>query len=1162
MQRSQRRLVVIAIGSLLFLTATSSSYAQLGLGQLVGTVRDPSGGVIPGADVVAVEVDTGVESRVITTSSGQYAFLNLSVGTYTVRASLAGFQTVEQADLRVFVGQALTRDFELPVGDVTQVVTVTAELVTEDTTSTTTGQTRLSEELVDLPLQVAGGRRNTLLFLKTLAGTGRGHDAFAANWPVVQGVGYSEGERSVVGYKVDGSSAHFGLNQALAGSREPGFEFQEAAVPHPQFVEEFRVVTNQDAEHGGDLGATVELVTKSGTNEFHGTLFEYARNDALDARNWFASDVSGNKQHEFGFIFGGPIVKNKHFFLFSYDGFRRTASPAGIIKTVPTALMRNGDFSEWLGPEIGTDALGRPVLQGQIFDPDTTRTVGGRLVRDPFPGNIIPGGRISSISSFFQQFYPSPTGPGLERNWNGGLMSGSVPRDGWIAKTDHELGAHRVSVYLEHEWSSTSAIDPTRGFGWLPPEVAQGGAKDGNRWVLRVNDAWTLRPNLLLSLRAGPQRGLGNNLANEESRNIGQQAGLTDTLNAGTPYVTIGARASEFGNWQPFWKLPVTTIPASVNLALVKGDHQFKFGADFFHQTSVWNIENWTTGRFDFSDTSTGQIDVDLTGGGGAFSGNAYGSFLLGEAQTGRLVSPVSLGYGIITWGIYAQDKIQLTPKLSISLGLRWDIFINARENHRRMASFDPNMTNSAVGLPGALTFWGEGAGRNGRTRLIDTVYSNLGPRLGFAYAWDPVTVVRAHYGLQFFPINSIHGNGTTTPFDGWGADLNPQSLDGITPAFDWDDGFPGTEFIATLPNLDPTQRNNTSLPYLNPNEEKVGSAHNIGFSIERQLPFKMLAKAAYVGKLTHNVWSRGLTDLNQMPLESLALGELLRADVHSQEAQEAGIAIPYAGFTGTVSQALRPFPHLFSIVQMNAMESDQLYHSLQMTLQKRFSHHLSLMASYTISKNMLKDGFFNSVPHTSLKHLAKSVNFMVDRPQIFNISGSYELPFGAENPVLRQFVQGWGVSAIFQYAKGIPVVVTGTRAIPTGGAANVNRLPGVPVRTGTGCGDLDPNDPNSTLYNVNAFSDPAPFEIGDTRVLPDVRTCGYQVEDFSIFKNFYFGERYKLQFGADFFNIFNRHYWDEQFSLSTSLGSPSTFGQAFRASDPRTIQFHLKLDF
>jgi hypothetical protein len=362
---------------------------------------------------------------------------------------------------------------------------------------------------------------------------------------------------------------------------------------------------------------------------------------------------------------------------------------------------------------------------------------------------------------------------------------------------------------------------------------------------------------------------------------------------------------------------------------------------------------------------------------------------------------------------------------------------------------------------------------------------------------------------------------------------------------------------------------------FINPTERKVGSSQNLGFGLERQFPWNVVVRADYVGKLTHNIWTDTLIDFNQIDLKYQSLGNLLLADINSPQAREAGIPLPYAGFRGSVAQALRPYPQYLSIPQYNAMAADVLYHALELTVQKRLSHGLNFLLAYTISKNIHNDeraGRADAVPstlqQTTQRNLAKRVDWFIDRPQVLNVSYFYELPFGrgkpflsAANSFVQQLIGGWQLGAIHNSGSGTPVRLSTNASIPTIGPLWVNRVESVPVRTNVGCASYDPNNPSSRYLNIGAFATPAPFTLGDTRVLPDVRTCGYKNEDISIQKDFYINESIRVKFGAYLFNAFNRHDWENS-SLRTNIDQPDTFGRYTAATPGRTIQLYLKLTF
>ena len=832
----------------------------------------------------------------------------------------------------------------------------------------------------------------------------------------------------------------------------------------------------------------------------------------------------------------------------TYDGYRYRTTPAGATATVPTALMRRGDFSEFLGPQIGTDALGRPILRGQIYDPLTTRSDGrGGFIRDPFPNNVIPESRLSSISRAFQGGYYLPNQPGTQINWVGSLKPFPTDQDRITVKADHNFGPnHRFSF----GYDNIARLHNRGGAGLFEDTIAFYYLNDVNQPRARLNYTWIMRPDLLLDMRAGfTQR--SQRIGNQASADFGQTAGLRGVNDPSTPTVTIQG-VSGFG--PVFRRLDsyYQNIPGSLNLAWTKGSHNFKFGAEYFLSTSRQVTELGTSGNFSFADRGTGLPGQTATGVG-------YASYLLGEVDTSSLSSPTANRFGQSTWGFYAHDQWRVTQKLTLNVGLRYDLFLPARETYNRIGHFDPTVPNPAAGgRLGAITFYGQGTGRNGLQTFQDVYYKAFGPRVGIAYAFNPKTVVRSSYGISYTPLYLAFGFPANI---GWSASVSPATLDnGVTPAFNWNNGFPPV--FPVLPNLSPSIVNGSGVPYIARTNIRPGRTQNLNFGIERELPFRIAVRADYIGNLTHGLPNNGLVQLNQLDPRYFALGDLLLANISSAQAQAAGIVAPYPGFTGSVAQALRPFPQYQGVNQVAAPAGFSLYHSFQFNVQKRFGEGLSFLAAYTIEKQLSSGG----IQHTTLRTLSK--NLGNDRPQLLALSYVYDLPFGpgkrfanSNSAFVKQVVGGWQVSGIHNYMSGYPVGVS-TRATIPGGVGGIwaNRVPDVPIATGNTCDNYDPNDPARNRYlNIAAFSTPAPYTFGNTSLLPNVRGCSYLNESLSVQKRFPISEGSEVRFGVEFFNVFNRHQW---LGLNGDINNLAAFGRFSGASDPRSIQFLLKVQF
>ena len=656
---------------------------QQNTGQIKGIIRDPQGAVIVGAEISAVNVATSAALETTSNGAGAYAFPNLDVGLYKLTAKYIGFKTVEQPNVRVISGGTVTLDLTLAVGETSQVVTVSAEADVVDVTSTTAGTTQVNEEIRDLPLAVSGGARNSLGFMRTLPGVvwtplaGGYADIITTESAVVGGIGGAQyGGNS---YNIDGLSASGNMYQPL----------RDDSGPIPESIEEFRVVQNLNADSGGNLGSSIELIMKSGTNDFHGRVFEYFRNTVLDARNFFAATRDVNKQNEFGASVGGPILKNRLFFFATYDGFRYRQASAGTVASVPTAAMRAGDFSSFLGSQLGTDALGRPVFRGQIFDPETTRPDGrGGFVRDPFPGNIIPSGRFSKFAKIFQEGYPLPNRPGTANNWVGLPSPSPTDQDKITLKFDGLLGAHKLSFGHDH------ILRKQQNYGAVfAEEVSAIYSVDATEFRYRFSDTWMIRPNLLFDFRLGISkypRNIGN--IGFRSGSYGKEVGFPGQLTTDTPQQSIqGVGGLGFG----FRTIhdPGSTVPADVNLTWVKGSHNFKSGVQAIQWTQLRANEFGGNGSFGFQDTTTGQPNFPLSGVG-------YASYLLGEVHTGSLTTPEANRRSQRVWGLYFMDQWRATPRLTVNYGLRWDYTSPWVETYDRIGVFSPTVSNPAGGQP------------------------------------------------------------------------------------------------------------------------------------------------------------------------------------------------------------------------------------------------------------------------------------------------------------------------------------------------------------------------------------------------------------------------------------------------------------------------------
>ncbi len=935
-------------------------------------------------------------------------------------------------------------------------------------------------------------------------------------------------------------------------------------------IQEFRIETNQDAEKGFNSGVSVEMVTKSGTNDFHGSLFWFHRNDWLDARHWTASERAPQKQNEAGFVLGGPIVKDKAWFMMNWSSYEWKRF-GGEIHTVQTDLMRAGNFTEILGPVIGTDPLGREVRQGMIYDPLTTREEGGQFVRDPFPNNTLPSNRIGSVARHLMTAYPGPNipGAGLSNNYEGEIGF-FFDTDKSYLKTDIEHNQHKFTVgYEDTPNNKLTFADPAN--------TLRSQAIDTRGYRLRINHLWTLSPSLLLSTRAGINRITYGVAKLPPGSNHCPGGCVQGALTSAIPrIITQSAVGGGFGDLNDSSAHFQSTVPIFMDMSWLKGNHNVKFGA----QLSIWagkfTREKHTAGTYFFLNRLTGFPAFT----GCTFcakTGDGFASFLTGDVDRARQDTPDTRKVTSYSWAFFAQDSWRATPRLTVNYGLRWELPIAPHETYDRVGFMDINTPNPAAGgLLGGLIFYGDGPGRNGRSRFFNTGYKSFGPRLGVAYQINDKTVIRGYYGLLHHPINGELANGGSYPQQGFGASVDVQTLDGgLTPAFNWEDGI---NILPTdLPSTDPGLVNGSSVGFVDVQEVDQGTAQRLGLALEHELPWEMVFRVDYIGLLSHGIFTSQIARYNQLPVQYLGLGDLLLKNIYSQDAIDGGFTAPYEGFTGTIGQSLRRFPQYDWVAQLNSHSSYALYHSGIFMLQKRFSEGLNFMFSHTISKNLTPGDVGESASvaprqGSSLQHWdtlpsAKTL-VLEDRSWATKMNFSWKLPFGRGkrygndvNTWANLAIGGWRFSGALVYHGGRPLAVSSRGQLPYMGPQWANQVSDN-ISTGVSCGDYDPNRPGADkLFNVSAFEAADPFTFGNFRVHGSERLCGFASEDLVISKDFIVNEDVNVRLAAEFFNAFNRVNWRHR-NFSSSVDSPGSFGRYSNTLDPRTMQIYLKVNF
>lgn len=1144
-----RLITIVRLAGALFICAGLCFGQQFERASLSGTVVDISEAKVANATIGATEQQTGAHFTTTTNQEGVYNFLGLPVGQYNVQAEASGFSKAVQADVTLSPASNIRIDFRLTPGAVTTSVNVVGEAPLVEPAATTTGFDLPQKEITDLPLQLSGRARNVTALLQAVPGVTNA--GFGTN--IMGGIGLTS---ELI---IDGASATYAPSVPGVGQRPASVEA----------VSNFKVVNTTSAEYGMSGGGFVVVVTKSGTNALHGDAYEYLRNDAFDARDFFATKVAPDKEHEFGFTLGGPVKKDKTFFFGQFDDFIQNVGVEGQLLTLPTLAMRQGDFSALLGPQIGTDSLGRPVYSGEIYDPSTTRTQNGTLVRDPFPGNIIPANRISSISNKYQAALPTNVSGALVNNYLASSPSQLFRAPSYFIKLDQQLGGGVLNGSLR---VLNRTINPTN------PQLLPAfyGGQSFNQRVYNVRASYTrpIADQMSNAFTFGLDRVGGGTVASSVEQagattiglqgvlgactpNVQIQGGFLATLAVATPASSLGDGSCGSYESDNMWKF-------NDNVAYFKGKHSIKFGIDY--NRYITHFKNFPYSQFGFAGSETG-----IPGSFLSSTGYGYASFMLGEVDNTNVSGTVPKA--LLNWnmGGFVQDEYRLTPKLTVNYGVRYDWQPQYTSPYNDASQFNPLIPNpGAGGRLGALEFLGSGPGRDGKTRFSPTYTKGFGPRFGVAYSLNDRTVLRASYGLFWAQVSEYDGEFAIRQGLHPSLALN-STTGGVISAFNWNGGVPA---FNPNPVIDPSIANGQSTAMTGRDAAHPPQIQIFNITAQRELPGRVLLELQFNRNVGHHLHTadhptgQAVGQLNQLDYGKYGyLGSTLDLPFDSPQAVAAGIRSPYPGFSGTVAQALLPYPQYLGIAVQPGPFGNSIYDGGVLKLERRFSSGLTFQAGYVFSKNMsdMTSIQISGFPPQDAYNLKANWSASdVDATQSFVGSYSYDLPLGigkrvvTQNKVLNNYVLGgWTISGINSYSSGTPLAVSTNIALPST-TTNVrpNIVPGVePVRPG-GCSGLNPA---TGLYlNRAAFADPAPFTFGNApRLLSNARNCATLNESISLMKTIpLYKERVQLRFGADFFNVFNRHAFN---SFQTDIDNPG-FGTVTGASSGRRGQVHAKI--
>jgi hypothetical protein len=1085
--------------------------------ELSGLVQDPSGLAIAGADVRVLNMNTQAELSGATDAEGRYHFLALQPGSYAITVSKPGFASQRRDGIVLRVGDQVTLDFPLPIGEVAEAVSVTAEAPLLQTSRGTVSFVVDQKKVVTLPLD---GRN----FVPLIALSPGVMLPPASTLPRING-----SRPRVSEYIYDGISVL---------QPEPG---QVAYFPVVDAIEEFRVDTNSySAEYGRSNGGVIMVNHKAGSNEFHGSVFEFLRNEAINARNLFST--TGPKprfrRNQYGFVFGGPIERNKTFFFADYQGTRlQVGTPR--ISTVPTSLQRRGIFST------------------PIFDPSTTRQTAGTYVRDRFPNDTIPLDRFDPAAKAVLDRYPLPNvflanGNEATANNYSRTANETTNQDQFGLRLDHNLNS-RQRIFGRYEYLRDDSLPSTPfpdGSGSITAGIIGNTLTRADSVALEHN--WTLSGNQVNQLRFGyTRRGF-----DRSSLQTGQAASKVSSI----PNIPVSAFSDVLPTYDVvgFQQLgPPTngnaTFTTSVtqlvdNFSWIRGRHSLKLGAD-------WRIEHLgilqppsPTGNFQFSNILTSNLSAAGTPVTG--TGNAFASFLLGEVQNFSIdVQHDTLEPRATIGEFFIQDDFKATRRLTLNLGVRYTL------------NFPSTVVNDQSAVFNLQTQKLDFLGKNGAPRAArDLEKLNFGPRVGLAYRLAEGLTVRSGYGLTWIEQAGIT-TPFTTPFFPYIQTAGQRSLDNINPAFVLSQG-PST--VVADPNPDSGLGQGV---FAVEREQKSGYAQQWNLSFQKTFVRNWSAEFGYLGSKLTNL---GVPDvnMNQLTADQLAQGATLTQQVPNPFFGQIPASSSLGGPTIARQQLLRPFPKLTTVAFYRNNVGHSTYHSLQTRLERRFSNGLSVTAAYTFSKliddaGAVFDAAILTGPAATFQ-AADSYNRRLEKdestgsiPHVFSGSYVWDIPAGAgrrwdlkgwKNAVAG----GWQLGGMLRIQSGSPLAVTQ--------ATNLNAFAGFGIQRPNKVGDPElPSDKRGTgaWFNTAAFSQAGQFTIGNASRNPVVGPA-YRTLDAVVGKTFPIREQVGFEFRAEAFNVTNT---PSLMAPNTSFGA-SAFGTITRAYDPRVFEFVTKLHF
>ena len=1063
---------------------------------IVGSVTDQTGGLIPGAQIKIVNEATGISIEAVSNEQGVYRVGSLAPGSYRVEVSTEGFERLLRGPVVLDVGQVLALDLTLQVGQKSQTITVTESAPLVESQTSNVSQLVNQQMLIGLPLP-----SRTASSLAALApgvvmiDVGNGT---AENYPVFSVAG---GRARNQNFVLDGGN----VSNAVGLTRPQ----QLTSLP-VDAMQEFRVIANNySAEYGHSTGGIVTMSTRSGTNQYHGSIFESLQNNILNARNFFAPKRPAVRLNQFGGTFGGPIQKDKTHFFVTWEQTRQLSSDT-VTSTVPTLLNRAGDFSD---------------IANTIYDPLTNPRV-------PFDGNRIPLTRLDPVALASLAYFPKPNLPGLANNFVGSSAN-TLHRDIVVGRLDHYFTS---SDTLTVRYYINDANTNGNGTYGIPASDPLADITDVRVQSFLIGHTHTFGPSIANDLRYTYLRrkfldtrpGFDENLASGIGLNgvsgaafpaftipgYGPPAGLT------SGNVVLPASGATLGNPTAVYRFQTPIVDQQIidSLSWFHGKHAFKFGGEARFGANDEIRDRGSAGSFSFSAQRTGL---------GSSGGNAFASFLLGEAYSANLQVSDKIPSHAAYWAVYLQDDWRITDHLTVNLGVRYDVELPRKVVGNKQNSFDPLAINPVSETPGVVTF----AGINGTPeRAFRTDWNNLGPRIGFAYRIPGKrdTVIRGGAGIFYgSTVSNTIGDVAALGFSS-SASYTVQQSDAVIRLRD---GFPAYSRPPLTPAFGAVplgQTPNTSVAFFNPGQV-APTSYQYNFGIQREIVRDLLVEIGYIGNTSHHLTANDF-QLNQVSPELMALGG---------------------------GQSRRPFPQFNSVTWINPSIGNSTYNAGFIRAEKRFGQGVSFLAHYTFSK-FIDDveasqefGATGSYMDAYRRYLDKGLSGS-DVPHHLVITLLYEVRELKGKPVVNGFLGGWRLGALETAESGpaftVVTATNQTNAFPAGlQRPNLLRDPALP-------------SDHQTLqrwFDTSAFVNPAPLTFGNSP-RSVLRGPAIFSTDATLEKSFLLTERAKLDVRVEAYNLLNH----VSFNIpGFTLGAPG-FGTISTARSPRTVQLAARLGF